>query len=92
MSATGRRLASRAVIVNPEKRRRRSEPVADRGGPTGLQHRSDQLAAPDVVEAFGWHTSRPPLGIRFATFFVQPDGLTSRPAARDVFPLSTFAA
>ena len=71
----------------PGKTSRRSEPVAARGGPTGLQHRSDQLATPCVVESFGWHTSRPPLGFAPRRFSCLPDGLTSRPAARDVFPV-----
>jgi hypothetical protein len=46
--AERRHLASRAVIVSPEKRRT-ARTLSLRGGPTGSWHRSDQLAAPRVV-------------------------------------------
>src|SRR5947207_474760 len=64
----GNPLASRAVIVDPEKRRA-AQPLSLRGGPTRSRHRSDQLAALDVVVRSGWHTGRPPRKLRFATFF-----------------------
>jgi hypothetical protein len=83
--ATGRtsRSANRNVS-SPEKRSAARIPPAARDGPTNSRHRSDQLAAPVMVEAFGWHTSRPSRRPRFAAFFQNPDGLppTARYARR----------
>ena len=51
-SPEGRQLARRAVIVDPENPRS-VRPLALRGGPTNLRHRSDQLAPSGMLGARG---------------------------------------
>ena len=81
-----RHLASRAVIVSPDKRRA-AQILSLRGGPTSLKHRSNQQATLDVVVGSGWLTSRPPRKIRSAPFFVRSRraDFTSRCARRLAF-------
>ena len=50
--AEGRQLARRAIIVDPENPRS-VRPLALRGGPTNLRHRSDQLAPSGMLGALG---------------------------------------
>jgi hypothetical protein len=78
-------------IVRPEKHRA-ARTLSLRGGPTNSRHRSEEQAAPGVVESSGWLTSRPPRSLAPRRFSCERNGLTSRLAARDTVPPPVLAS